>query len=200
MACGFLIEAPRTELHDALDTDSQGRKLLPGDALKHLSAQIFTSRRTQRSSGREKVRKVTPLVPSRNRRALTVTLNPSAVHGTIINFPPFIWVDRLLGQSPLLNPGLGGLFYLQLPLAACNVIGWHVATVGRSTIRSREAIRTVCDCYYGRSRFAYVGSSHITPPLRRKVLRRQSVLDSGHCDPSVWSEEPVNGCVRLPEP
>jgi hypothetical protein len=41
IACGVLIAAPRAELHDALDTDSQGLKLLTDDALWHLSAEIF---------------------------------------------------------------------------------------------------------------------------------------------------------------
>ena len=41
------------------------------------------------------------LLPSRDRRALTVVLNPSAVPGTIINFSPFIWADRLLGHKVL---------------------------------------------------------------------------------------------------
>jgi hypothetical protein len=41
IACGVLIAAPRAELHDALDTDSQGLKLLPDDALRHLSAEVF---------------------------------------------------------------------------------------------------------------------------------------------------------------
>jgi hypothetical protein len=42
--------------------------------------------------------KVTPLLPSRDRRALTVALNPSAVPGTIIKFSPYIWAVRLLGH------------------------------------------------------------------------------------------------------
>jgi hypothetical protein len=41
IACGVLVAAPRAELHDALDTDSQGLKLFPDDALRHLSAEIF---------------------------------------------------------------------------------------------------------------------------------------------------------------
>jgi hypothetical protein len=41
IACGVLIAAPRAEQHDTLDTDSQGLKLLPNDALRHLSAEVF---------------------------------------------------------------------------------------------------------------------------------------------------------------
>jgi hypothetical protein len=41
IACGVLIAAPRAELHDALDTDSQGLNLLPDDALRHLPAEVF---------------------------------------------------------------------------------------------------------------------------------------------------------------
>jgi hypothetical protein len=40
IAYGVLIAAPRAELHDALDTDSQGLKLLTDDALRHLSAEV----------------------------------------------------------------------------------------------------------------------------------------------------------------
>ena len=41
------------------------------------------------------------MLPSRDRRALTLALNPSAVPGTIINFSPLIWADRLLGHRVL---------------------------------------------------------------------------------------------------
>jgi hypothetical protein len=41
IACGVLIAAPRDKLHDALDTDSQGLKLLPDDALRHLPVEVF---------------------------------------------------------------------------------------------------------------------------------------------------------------
>jgi hypothetical protein len=41
IACGVLIVSPRAELHDALDTNSQGLKLLPDDNLRHLSAVVF---------------------------------------------------------------------------------------------------------------------------------------------------------------
>ena len=41
IACSVLIAAPRAELHDALDTDSQGLKLLPDDVLRHLSAEVL---------------------------------------------------------------------------------------------------------------------------------------------------------------
>ena len=76
---------------------SSSRTTLSGTCLPR----FFTSRRTQRSSGREKVWKVTPLLPSRDRRAMTVALKPSAVPGTIITFSPFIWVDRRLGHKVL---------------------------------------------------------------------------------------------------
>jgi len=46
-----------------------------------------------------KVWKFTPSFPSRDRSALTATLNPSAVDWTTINFSPFISVIRLPGQN-----------------------------------------------------------------------------------------------------
>jgi hypothetical protein len=77
--------APRAELNDALDTDSQGLKLLPDDALSHLSAEVF-HQQTYTTILRER---------ERDRRALTVALNPSAVPGTIINFSPCIWLQTI---------------------------------------------------------------------------------------------------------
>jgi hypothetical protein len=62
---------------------------------------IFIRGRTKRSSGREKVWKLTPLPPSRDRRELTVARKPSAVPGTIISFSPFSWAERLLGHCVL---------------------------------------------------------------------------------------------------
>ena len=41
IARSILIAAPRAELHDALDTDSQGLKLFPDDALRHEPAEVF---------------------------------------------------------------------------------------------------------------------------------------------------------------
>jgi hypothetical protein len=41
IACGVLIAAPKVELHEALETDSQGLRLLPDDTLRHLSAEVF---------------------------------------------------------------------------------------------------------------------------------------------------------------
>jgi hypothetical protein len=41
IALGVLLAALRAELHDSLDTDSQGLKLLPGDAFRHLPAAVF---------------------------------------------------------------------------------------------------------------------------------------------------------------
>jgi hypothetical protein len=41
IALSVLIAEPRAVLQDAMDTDSQGLKLLPGDALRHLPAEIF---------------------------------------------------------------------------------------------------------------------------------------------------------------
>ena len=41
MAFSVLIATPRAELHDALDTDSQGLKLLPDDALRLMPAEVF---------------------------------------------------------------------------------------------------------------------------------------------------------------
>ena len=58
-------------------------------------SRFLTSRRIQRSSGREEW-KLTPLLPSRDRSALSVGLKPSAVRGTSINLSPLIW-----RESPL---------------------------------------------------------------------------------------------------
>jgi hypothetical protein len=41
IARGVLIAAPRVELHEALNMDSQGLMLLLDDALRHLSAEVF---------------------------------------------------------------------------------------------------------------------------------------------------------------
>ena len=57
---------------------------------------FLNSRRTQRSSGREKVWKLTPLLPSRDLSALTVALNPSEVRGTSVSFSPLIWAESQL--------------------------------------------------------------------------------------------------------
>ena len=35
------IAAPRSELHDSLDTDAQGLKLLPDYVFRHVSAKVF---------------------------------------------------------------------------------------------------------------------------------------------------------------
>jgi hypothetical protein len=43
---------------------------------------------------------LTPSTPSRDRSALTVALNPSAVDGTTINFSAFSWAVRTQGQEP----------------------------------------------------------------------------------------------------
>jgi hypothetical protein len=64
-----------------------------------LFPRLLTYCRTQRSSGREKVWKLTPSPPSRERSALTVALNPSAVDGTTINFSALSWVFRTQGQE-----------------------------------------------------------------------------------------------------
>jgi hypothetical protein len=56
--------------------------------------------RTQRSSVRVEVWKLTPFPPSKDRSALTVALNPSAVDGTTINFSPFSWAVRPGGPQP----------------------------------------------------------------------------------------------------
>jgi hypothetical protein len=41
IARSVLIAASRAELYDALDTDAQGLKLLPDDALRHLLTEVF---------------------------------------------------------------------------------------------------------------------------------------------------------------
>ena len=43
--------------------------------------------------------KLTPSFPSRDRNELTVALKPSAVDGTTINFSPFNWAVKPLGQD-----------------------------------------------------------------------------------------------------
>jgi hypothetical protein len=60
---------------------------------------FFTSSRKQRSSGSVKVWKLTPSFPSRECNELTAARNPSAVDGTTINFSPFTWVVKPLGQD-----------------------------------------------------------------------------------------------------
>ena len=59
---------------------------------------FFISSRTQRFSGSVKVWKLTPSFPSRDRNELTAARNPSAVDGTTINFSPFSWAVKTLGQ------------------------------------------------------------------------------------------------------
>jgi hypothetical protein len=58
---------------------------------------FFNNRRTHRSSGSEKVWKLTPSPSPRDRRALIVARNPSAVSGTSMRYSPFIWDTSLLG-------------------------------------------------------------------------------------------------------
>jgi hypothetical protein len=60
---------------------------------------FFTNSLTQGSSGIVKVLKLTPSFPSRERSELTVARNRSAVGGTTINFSPFSWAVRPLGQD-----------------------------------------------------------------------------------------------------
>jgi hypothetical protein len=60
---------------------------------------FFTSSRTQRSSGSVTVWELTPSFPSRERNELTAARNPSAVDGTTINFSPFCWAAKPLGQD-----------------------------------------------------------------------------------------------------
>ena len=60
---------------------------------------FFTRSRTQRSSGRVKVWKLTPSFPLTDRSALTEARIPSAVDGTTINFSLFIWAVRPPGQD-----------------------------------------------------------------------------------------------------
>ena len=79
-------------MHDTLDTDSQGLKLLPDDAFRHVSAEGFY----QQTYTTVHWKRVSSLLKSRDRRALTVTLKPSVDPGAIINFLPFIWAERLV--------------------------------------------------------------------------------------------------------
>ena len=65
---------------------------------------ILTNRRTQLSSGRLKMRKITPLLPSMDHRELNVDLKPSAVPGPIVSLSYLIWADRLLGNNALTIP------------------------------------------------------------------------------------------------
>ena len=84
IACSVLIAAPRAELHDALDTDALGLKLLPHDALRHLPAEVFHQQTyTTVLWERESVKSLT-LAPV---KALTVALKPSAVPGTTLEDP-----------------------------------------------------------------------------------------------------------------
>jgi hypothetical protein len=64
-----------------------------------LFPRFLTNSRTQRSSGREKMWKLTPSPPSRDRSVLTVALNPSAVDGTTINFSALSWAVRTQRQE-----------------------------------------------------------------------------------------------------
>ena len=59
----------------------------------------FTSSHRQRSSGSMKLWKLTTPLPSRERSELTASRNPSAVEGRTINFSPFSWAVRPLGQN-----------------------------------------------------------------------------------------------------
>jgi hypothetical protein len=56
---------------------------------------------TERSSGRTQLWKLTPLLPSRDWRALIVARKSSAVPGTITSFSPFKWAERLLRHCVL---------------------------------------------------------------------------------------------------
>jgi hypothetical protein len=60
---------------------------------------FFTSSRTQLSSGSLKAWKLTPSFPSRECNELTAARKPSAVDGTTINFSPFSWAVKPLGQD-----------------------------------------------------------------------------------------------------
>jgi hypothetical protein len=60
---------------------------------------FFTSSLTQRSSVSVKLWKLTPSFPSRERNELIAARNPSAFDGTTINFSPFSWAVKPLGQD-----------------------------------------------------------------------------------------------------
>ena len=70
------------------------------DVLRHSPTKVPH----QRSSGREKVLKLTTFFPSRDCSALTATLKPLAVDGMTIKFSPLSWADRPSGQDARNQP------------------------------------------------------------------------------------------------
>jgi hypothetical protein len=111
---------------------------------------FLTSSRTQRSSGREKVWKLTPLLPTMHRSALTVALKPSAFRGTSIRFPLSSGLTPNSDTRPVTMTGsracpspLWRKKGLDLPLTyggrtACNHLAVCSGAVRRTTQRSGQ--------------------------------------------------------------
>jgi hypothetical protein len=94
---GVLIPSPRSKRHDSLHMDVQGLQRLWNLGFGHAFAlKFFNNRRPHLSSGSEKVRKFTPSLSSRDRRAPIAARKPSAASGTSIRNLPFIWTTSLL--------------------------------------------------------------------------------------------------------
>jgi hypothetical protein len=87
-----VVAAAGSELHDLLNLNVQRFQLLTDSVLRHPLAQILY----QQS---HTVWKLTHFPPSKERWALTVTRNPSAVDGTTISFSAFSWAVKSLGQD-----------------------------------------------------------------------------------------------------
>ena len=88
---GFLVATAASQLRDSLGTNVQGFEHTPTQVLhRKLHTAVL-----QECEGVE----THTLPPSRDRSALTVALNPSAVDGTTINFSPFSWAVRPPGQD-----------------------------------------------------------------------------------------------------
>ena len=89
-----LVATAGTQLHDSLDMNVQGHQLLPDDALRNSLAQVLhREAHTEVLRKREGVKRH-PLPQSRDRSALTASLNPLAVDETTISFPAFSWAVR----------------------------------------------------------------------------------------------------------
>jgi hypothetical protein len=94
-----LIAAAGSELRNSLDTNIPGFQLLSYDALRHPFPEILYQQPNAAILRKgEGLKKITPSLTSRDLRALTVALKPSAVDVTTIN-SAFSWAVRSQGQD-----------------------------------------------------------------------------------------------------
>jgi len=84
-----LVAKAGTQLRDSLDMNVEGLELLPDDALRHDSAQVFHQNPHTAVLREREVVETHTVPPSRDRTAPTAILKPLAVDGTTFIFSAF---------------------------------------------------------------------------------------------------------------